>query len=865
LPAVKYVAGLDGLRAIAVISVLLFHAEFSFASGGFLGVSLFFTLSGFLITTLLITEHEATGTLSFGRFYGRRVRRLLPAAFAALALVVLLSGRWSSGQLSRLPGDVIAAVANVANWRFAFASTSYQDLFLGDSSPVAHFWSLAIEEQIYLVLPVVVYLTLRRGRRALAVTTGGLLAASIGATLLTTDRDLVYNGTHTRAAELLIGVALAQMLHRQVATPKFVPPFASPSASPSAQPFPPPVLPDRPGRFVTNTSWLPGSIALVVFVVLVAFASVQHGWVYRGGLVGVALVSSLLIAAVVHGRFPANLLAVAPLVAVGKVSYGIYLYHWPVFLVLDAERTGLDQIPLFVLRCMVTALLTMVSYRLIEQPIRLRRVIDRNRTMVPTMMVSAGALVAAAVLVVPSPSLTPTEELLALGQQEVVEFAATQDPPVRVPDPAGPASPASTTTPSLPPAPARPPARIEVLGSDPTTAAAIRAAARGDEFDVTEDIREDCPLSITGTPGCERLLDRWNARSAAGDIDTLVLVSNDSEADDALARKVVAVTDDDLIALGAADEAAIAEILTTIDAAVAAGVEVVWYTPAHPISAFYRHFSRVGVERPAAHTVLGGAATLVDALRDIETDRAARERGEAADDEPLRVLVIGDSTSLNFARALHDGSSEELAVLWAGANGCPFASVVATRGRSDAEWVEPNCTPWHVKVPPLVDSFGPDVLFVMTGPMELQEHRFADDPGEYVAGEPTFAAQRDAELDRLLAVLPSGLPMLVADLPAIAEGRFSGPEMASPERLAVVNAHIAEWDQRHTQVVRFPYRDTLDAAEAARPPGDQIRSDGTHPDVEPLAELARDVYIAEMIRLTAEVRAQLDPALAVDD
>ena len=115
MPTVKYVAGLDGLRAVAVIAVLLFHAEFSFAPGGFLGVSLFFTLSGFLITSLLIDEWESTGALSFRRFYGRRVRRLLPAAYLCLLLIAVLSPWWVATQLRSLPGDLLAAVANVAN------------------------------------------------------------------------------------------------------------------------------------------------------------------------------------------------------------------------------------------------------------------------------------------------------------------------------------------------------------------------------------------------------------------------------------------------------------------------------------------------------------------------------------------------------------------------------------------------------------------------------------------------------------------------------------------------------------------------------------------------------------------------------
>jgi hypothetical protein len=226
-------------------------------------------------------------------------------------------------------------------------------------------------------------------------------------------------------------------------------------------------------------------------------------------------------------------------------------------------------------------------------------------------------------------------------------------------------------------------------------------------------------------------------------------------------------------------------------------------------------------------------------------------------DDALRVLVIGDSTSLNFARALHDGSDGRLAVLWAGANGCPFAAVEATRGRSDAGWTEPGCVPWEQKVPPLLGSFDPDVLLVMTGPMELHEHRFTGDPTGRISTDPVFAMQRDQQLERLLAAVGPQLPVLVADLPAIAEGRFSGAEMTSPERLAAVNAQIVEWDERLGQVARFPYRDTLDAAEASRPANDKIRSDGTHPDVEPLAELARDTFIDELIAMTAALRSEL--------
>ncbi len=259
LPPVNYVPGLDGLRAVAVIAVLAFHAQFAAASGGFLGVSLFFTLVG-------VPDHDPAdrrARLDRNAVVAPVLRA--PCTTAAAGRVRLLGCSWcwppDGGRRASndgLPGDLVASVANVANWRFAFAPTSYQELFLGEPSPVAHFWSLAIEEQIYLVLPVVVYLALRRGPRALAATTGVLLAASIAATLLTTDRDLVYNGTHTRAAELLVGVALAQVLRRRPMESGRAPVVDARASWPS----------------VASSCWS-------------SAASVQQEWIYRGGLVGV--------------------------------------------------------------------------------------------------------------------------------------------------------------------------------------------------------------------------------------------------------------------------------------------------------------------------------------------------------------------------------------------------------------------------------------------------------------------------------------------------------------------------------------------------------------------------------------------------
>ena len=426
----NHVPGLDGLRAVAVVVVVLFHADVAGVSGGFLGVSLFFTLSGFLITTLLVDEFHRTERVSLRRFYVRRVRRLLPAAYLCLLLVAAWGGSWTAQQQRTLPGDLLASVANVANWRFAFADASYAELLSGAAaSPVAHFWSLAIEEQVYLVLPVVMLLALRGGRRRAAVVVGALLTLSVAATIATGDRDLVYNGTHTRAAEVLVGSALALfMIGRR--------------------------LPGGGWRPVPGVNRTTAIVAGVGFLGLIGVASVDQGWIYRGGLPLVALLSAVLITAVVTGKL--SVLDARPLVAVGAVSYGIYLFHWPVFLLLDSARTGLDGPALFALRCAVTAALTIASYRVIEQPIRTRRVARRNPAMLAATVAGAVAVTLAAVVIVPVAAPTRTEQILALGVNEVVEFqpsvtAGRQPVPSRdVPVDSGGAVEAPPTSPSPP-------------------------------------------------------------------------------------------------------------------------------------------------------------------------------------------------------------------------------------------------------------------------------------------------------------------------------------------------------------------------------------------------------------------------------
>ncbi len=221
VPALGYRPGLDGLRAFAVVAVILYHGDVSWARGGFLGVDVFFVLSGFLITSLLLTEHGATGRVDLGRFWSRRARRLLPALFGVLLGVALYAATWGHPtELGRIRGDGIASLLYVSNWRFVLDGSSYFSLFQAPS-PLAHTWSLAIEEQWYLLWPLVLLGLLRvlKVRLNLVALTCGALAAGSAVLMAAlfhsgADPSRAYYGTDTRAQALLIGAALVGPVER---------------------------------------------------------------------------------------------------------------------------------------------------------------------------------------------------------------------------------------------------------------------------------------------------------------------------------------------------------------------------------------------------------------------------------------------------------------------------------------------------------------------------------------------------------------------------------------------------------------------------------------------------------------------------
>jgi peptidoglycan/LPS O-acetylase OafA/YrhL len=353
--------------------------------GGFLGVDVFFVISGFLITTLLLLERGRTGGIDLRRFWLRRARRLLPAVGVMVAVTCALAAVTDMAvDGATLQGDAFAALAYVANWRFIVTDQSYFAAF-GLPSPFRHLWSLSLEEQWYVVFPplLVGLLALVRRRTVLLLAVLGAAAAASAlwmAILYTPGRDpsRVYYGTDTRAQALLIGALLAVVMVR---------------------------LPPLTRRLARLTPVL-GVAGLAALAALFATVSGQGARLYQGGFVVVALASVATVAAVAlpGATGPANrALAWWPAVAIGRVSYGLYLWHWPIFVYMTPDRIGLTGAELAAARIAVTLVVATVSFVVVEQPIRrhgLRGIADRlRRAGVPRARPTGVAIVLASLVV----------------------------------------------------------------------------------------------------------------------------------------------------------------------------------------------------------------------------------------------------------------------------------------------------------------------------------------------------------------------------------------------------------------------------------------------------------------------------------
>ncbi|MFT6763892.1 MAG: peptidoglycan/LPS O-acetylase OafA/YrhL [Candidatus Aldehydirespiratoraceae bacterium] len=445
-----HLPALDGLRGVAIILVVTYHLQPSILPGGFIGVDVFFVLSGFLISSLLIREGVSTGGIDFVRFFVRRLRRLLPAMLLLVAALSLYAATWAEpNELARLRRHGFATLGYVANWLFVADGTTYSDVVLG-ASPLRHVWSLSIEEQFYIVLAL--------GALAVATLSGwaklrvrfGISAATLAAVSalwmawLSTagaSTERTYFGTDTRAHAMLVGAVLgAVLLGRPVNASRSI-----------------------------RAAGIGGCVTLMVVAVVASEAAL---WMHRGGFFVVAVASGAVIIAGISDPAARRILTVKPLILLGTLSYGVYLWHWPVLIIFDERRVGIDGLGLLAVRLALTLSAAVFSYVVVERPIRSgaigRRWGRRGAWAVPvSLALVIGMLIAATV----PPSRAP-----AAAAQPGITTIETSPPTTMI-------SPASDT--------------VAVPGTTPTpTTTAV--AAESSVAVSTTTLRESVSIAVVG-------------------------------------------------------------------------------------------------------------------------------------------------------------------------------------------------------------------------------------------------------------------------------------------------------------------------------------------------------------------------------
>lgn len=349
----RYIPGIDGLRALAVLSVIAYHFNFSWARGGFLGVDIFFVLSGYLITSTILPVNGNKLTLSLREFWIGRFRRLLPASYVMIVATFVWVLLFNRELLNTVRGDAISSIFYTSNWWFIFHEISYFDSF-GSPSPLKNLWSLAIEEQFYIIWPIVLaiglYVFKKQSKFSLFVLIGALCSAILMGMLYQpgTDPSRVYYGTDTRSFELLIGCWLALVWPMKRLSSK------------------------KLSTRLSNTLNITSMIAFSIFILCVFFVDEYQAFLYRGGMLLVCLNATILIACVCHpASILGKLLAWKPLLWIGSRSYGIYLWHYPVIVLgTPVHEIGNPVYWRVGLQLVITLIIAELSYRFIEMPIR---------------------------------------------------------------------------------------------------------------------------------------------------------------------------------------------------------------------------------------------------------------------------------------------------------------------------------------------------------------------------------------------------------------------------------------------------------------------------------------------------------------
>ncbi len=796
----KYRPGLDGLRAIALLAVLGYHADVPWLDGGFNGLTLFFTISGFLVTTLLLNEHRDHSGIELKRFWTRRARRLLPSASLVIGLVLIVTPLLGDAvQRNGLRFDAIGALGYFANWRFLLQGTSYADQF-GAQSPLLHYWSLAIEEQFYFVWPLVVAFVLGQyrprpeGRKILAGVVAAGIIVSFVLTLNASTLDRLYFGTGSRAAELMVGAMLAILMH-------------SPQRASYMLRFAKPLAPS----------------ALLGFVLLCFFADLDDQWIRNGGLIMLSGVSAVLTAAAYADGWFARVFAISPLQEIGRISYTVYLVHWPIFVFLTEQRTGLGYLPVLILRFVSTFAVATFIYHAFECPLRYRRYFAKPRAAFAGVLVASMLLVTGAVV-------TPVPATTEIGEGDFT------------------------------------------IKPDDLAAEAVRVAVVGDHASfVAESFKDDarydieivvatpgCPMPVVEAvkdtadsapldPNCEPWATTWQPAIDA-DVDLIVL-----------AQGVADLTDQRVSGLWVSIDELNGALLFTrevenfLRAAATPGRSVI----IAPIAGSTLRHVVVNEKLAKAATNAVGVTMLAsidgDGLEQAR-DEAMLEAGRGwpkpfgvSAPRPLRVLTVGDSTSFWISVGLEAVTKQrdDMTIGWVGSSGCGVVRLDTYYDATNEAVDSSECPRFDNEWIAAARIFDPDVIVVISSVIDAAKYEFPGRNEPIGFGDEEFDAFWQSEAEAALKALArTGAVVLWADSPGVQMMTTEGTKDWNP-RLERYNELVNGLVKSHEQV------GGIGLAARIGPPGTpvdhDVRPDGVHLGSDAAVELAESWLVDAII------------------